>query len=232
MGALLAVVAVITCLVIGVPVVFAFAIMTLVLSFIYDIHYSFVMTTGFWSINSVILIALPLFIMAGYIMQAGGMANRLITFVEALVGRSRSGMGSSMVIACGIFGAISGTATAAVASVGTIMSKPMEQHGYERQYTSALLGISSLLGILIPPSITMILYAVVTRQSVAACFLATIGPGILLMISLIIYNRFSQRSFVANTQHNLRPGGLGGLFLPIGEVQLLSFLAQEGSSPF
>ena len=115
MGALLAVVAVITCLVIGVPVVFAFAIMTLVLSFIYDIHYSFVMTTGFWSINSVILIALPLFIMAGYIMQAGGMANRLITFVEALVGRSRSGMGSSMVIACGIFGAISGTATAAVA---------------------------------------------------------------------------------------------------------------------
>ncbi len=199
MGALLAVVAVITCLVIGVPVVFAFAIMTLVLSFIYDIHYSFVMTTGFWSINSVILIALPLFIMAGYIMQAGGMANRLITFVEALVGRSRSGMGSSMVIACGIFGAISGTATAAVASVGTIMSKPMEQHGYERQYTSALLGISSLLGILIPPSITMILYAVVTRQSVAACFLATIGPGILLMISLIIYNRFSQRSFVAKT---------------------------------
>jgi len=193
MGAILAIITVIVCLIIGVPVVFAFALMTLVLSIIYDIHYSFVMTTGFWSINSVILIALPLFIMAGYIMQAGGMANRLITFVEALVGKSRSGMGTSMVIACGIFGAISGTATAAVASVGTIMSGPMERHGYEKQYTSALLGISSLLGILIPPSITMILYAVVTRQSVAACFLATIGPGILLMISLVTYNRISQR---------------------------------------
>ena len=193
MGALLAIITVIVCLIIGVPVVFAFALMTLVLSIIYDIHYSFVMTTGFWSINSVILIALPLFIMAGYIMQAGGMASRLITFVEALVGKSRSGMGTSMVIACGIFGAISGTATAAVASVGTIMSGPMERHGYEKQYTSALLGISSLLGILIPPSITMILYAVVTRQSVAACFLATIGPGILLMISLVTYNRISQR---------------------------------------
>ena len=193
MGALLAIAAVIICLIIGVPVVFAFAIMTVVLSIIYDIHHSFVMTTGFWSINSVILIALPLFIMAGYIMQAGGMAKRLITFVEALVGKSRSGMGSSMVVACGIFGAISGTATAAVASVGPIMSGPMERHGYDKHYTSALLGISSLLGILIPPSITMILYAVVTRQSVAACFLATIGPGILLMTSLIIYNRISQR---------------------------------------
>lgn len=193
MGALLAIAAVIICLVIGVPVVFAFAIMTLVLSVMYDIHYSFVMTTGFWSINSVILIALPLFIMAGYIMQAGGMANRLIAFVEALVGRSRSGMGSSMVVACGIFGAISGTATAAVASVGTIMSKPMERHGYERHYTASLLGVSSLLGILIPPSITMILYAVVTRQSVAACFLATIGPGLLLILSLIIYNKIAQK---------------------------------------
>ena len=193
MGALLAIAAVIICLIIGVPIVFAFAVMTLVLCFIYDIHYSFVMTTGFWSINSVILIALPLFIMAGYIMQAGGMANRLIAFVEALVGRSRSGMGSSMVVACGIFGAISGTATAAVASVGTIMSRPMERHGYERHYTASLLGISSLLGILIPPSITMILYAVVTRQSVAACFLATIGPGLLLILSLVIYNRIAQQ---------------------------------------
>ncbi len=193
MGALLAIAAIIFCLIIGVPVVFAFAIMTLVLTIVYDIHFSFVMTTGFWSINSVILIALPLFIMAGYVMQAGGMAKRLIAFVEALVGRSKSGMGSSMVVACGFFGAISGTATAAVASVGTIMANPMERHGYDRHYTSALLGISSLLGILIPPSITMILYAVVTRQSVAACFLATIGPGILLIISLIIYNKIAMK---------------------------------------
>ena len=170
--------------------VFAFASMTLVLTLVYGIDLSFVMTTGFWSINSVILIALPLFIMMGYIMQAGGMAARLVSFVETLVGRSKSGMGSSMVVACGIFGAISGTASAAVASIGTIMTDPMEKHGYQRPYTSALLGISSLLGLLIPPSITMILYAVVTQQSVAACFLATIGPGILLIANLILLNRF------------------------------------------
>lgn len=194
MGALLAIAAVVVLMMIGVPVVYSFAAMTLVLSIVYDVDVSSLMTTGFWSVNSIILLALPLFVMTGYLMQAGGMAARLVHFVESLVGKSRTGMGSSMVVACGVFGAISGTASAAVASIGTIMIDPMEKHGYKREYTSALLGISSLLGLLIPPSLTMILYAVVTRQSVAACFLATIGPGILLIILLCILNWIKMRN--------------------------------------
>lgn len=188
MGALIAIVAVVVLMMIGVPVVFSFAAMTLILSILYGVDISSLMTTGFWSVNSVILVALPLFVMTGYLMQTGGIAKRLVDFVEAVVGRSRTGMGTSMVVACGMFGAISGTASAAVAAIGSIMIHPMERHGYARGYTSALLGISSLLGLLIPPSITMILYAVVTRQSVAACFLATIGPGILLMVMLSLLN--------------------------------------------
>jgi tripartite ATP-independent transporter DctM subunit len=194
MGAILAIIAVVVLMMVGVPVVFSFAAMTLILSVMYDVDISSLMTTGFWSVNSIILLALPLFVMTGYLMQAGGMAARLVYFVEALVGKSRAGMGSSMVVACGVFGAISGTASAAVASIGTIMIGPMERHGYKREYTSALLGISSLLGLLIPPSITMILYAVVTRQSVAACFLATIGPGILLIILLCVINWIKMRN--------------------------------------
>ncbi|SEF85363.1 TRAP transporter large permease [Marinobacterium lutimaris] len=194
MGALLAIAAVVVLMMIGVPVVFSFAAMTLILSIVYDVDVSSLMTTGFWSVNSLILLALPLFVMTGYLMQAGGLASRLVNFVEALVGKSRSGMGTSMVMACGVFGAISGTASAAVASIGTIMIGPMEKHGYKREYTSALLGISSLLGLLIPPSITMILYAVVTRQSVAACFLATIGPGILLIFMLCFMNWLKMRN--------------------------------------
>lgn len=194
MGAVYAIIAVVGLMMIGVPVVFSFAAMTMILSIAYEVDISSLMTTGFWSVNSVILIALPLFIMTGYLMQAGGMAARLVYFVEELVGKSRSGMGSSMVVACGVFGAISGTASAAVASIGTIMVDPMERHGYSREYTSALLGISSLLGLLIPPSITMILYAVVTRQSVAACFLATVGPGILLIIMLCVINWIKMRN--------------------------------------
>ena len=227
MGALVAIAAVVILMMIGVPVVFSFAAMTLVLSIIYDVDVSSLMTTGFWSVNSLILLALPLFIMTGYLMQAGGLALRLVNFVEALVGSSRSGMGTSMVVACGIFGAISGTASAAVASIGTIMIEPMKKHGYKPEYTSALLGISSLLGLLIPPSITMILYAVVTRQSVAACFLATIGPGILLIVMLCIMNWLKMRNhpdpaaeklpFNSRVKHIRQTGwkALPALILPI-----------------
>ena len=193
MGAVYALIVVVVLMVSGVPVAFSFAAMTLALAIIYDVDISSLMTTGFWSINSVILMALPLFIMTGYLMQHGGMALRLVQFVESLVGRLRGGMGVSLVVSAAIFGAISGTATAAVASIGTVMIDPMEKRGYPRAYSSALLGISSLLGILIPPSITMILFAVVTRQSVAACFLATVGPAILLIITLSIVNYFMCR---------------------------------------
>ncbi|MCY0967302.1 TRAP transporter large permease [Parathalassolituus penaei] len=203
MGALLAIAAVVLLMMIGVPVVFSFAAMTLILSLIYDVDISSLMTTGFWSVNSLILLALPLFVMTGYLMQSGGMAARLVAVVESIVGRSKSGMGASMVVACGVFGAISGTASAAVASIGTVMIGPMERHGYPREYTSALLGISSLLGLLIPPSITMILYAVVTRQSVAACFLATIGPGILLIIMLCFLNWLKMRHHRDDVEEHL-----------------------------
>ncbi len=202
MGALIAIIAVIVLMMIGVPVVFSFAAMTLILSIAYEVDVSSLMTTGFWSVNSVILVALPLFVMTGYLMQTGGIARRLVEFVEAIVGRSRTGMGTSMVVSCGIFGAISGTASAAVASIGSIMIDPMEKHGYTRGYTSALLGVASLLGLLIPPSITMILYAVVVRESVAACFLATVGPGILLMILLALVNRLHvRRKLGGDTEH-------------------------------
>jgi C4-dicarboxylate transporter DctM subunit len=118
MESLIAIVAVVVLMMIGVPVVFSFAAMTLILSILYDIDISSLMTTGFWAVNSLILVALPLFVMTGYLMQTGGIAKRLVDFVEAIVGKSRTGMGTSMVAACGIFGAISGTASAAVASIG------------------------------------------------------------------------------------------------------------------
>lgn len=222
MGALLAIAVVVVAMIIGVPVVFSFAAMTLVLSVAYDVDISSLMTTGFWSINSIILLALPLFIMTGYLMQAGGIAARLISFTEAIVGKSKSGMGTSMVVACGVFGAISGTASAAVASIGTIMIGPMEKHGYPRPYSSALIGISSLLGLLIPPSITMILYAVVTRQSVAAVFLATIGPGILLIIFLCVLNAIKMR---VNPAYRPEPITVSQRFRNIGSTGWKAFPA-------
>jgi tripartite ATP-independent transporter DctM subunit len=185
----------------GVPVAWSFAAVVAYLTFIFDVNLSTLMLQGFRSLNSVILLALPLFVLAGYLMQSGGIARRLIDFIEIALGGRKGGLGASLVLSSGVFGAISGTATAAVASVGTVLIDPLEKRGYPRGYTSALLGIASLLGILIPPSVTMILFAVVSQQSVAAAFAATIGPGLLLMAGLILFNRLC----VGRLFHELPP---------------------------
>lgn len=189
MEALLALPLLILLMGIGVPVAWSFAAVLAFLVFVYDVNLNILMLQGFRSLNSVVLVALPLFILTGYLMQSGGIARRIIDFVGRIA-TGRGAMGSAMVMSSSIFGAISGTATAAIASIGTIMADPLAERGYPRGRIAALLGISSLLGILIPPSITMILFAVVTRQSVAACFAATLGPAILLIVGLIVYNRF------------------------------------------
>ena len=174
---------------IGLPVAWSFAGVLAYLTYVYDANLNTLMLQGFRSLNSLVLVALPLFILTGYLMQSGGIAQRIISFIERLA-TGKGGMGTAMVLSSSVFGAIAGTATAAIASIGSIMTEPLVARGYPRGRVAALLGVSSLLGILIPPSITMILFAVVTRQSVAACFAATIGPAILLIFGLIFYNRF------------------------------------------
>lgn len=177
---------------IGVPIAWCFAAVVAYYVWIYDVSLNTLMLQGFRSLNSVILLALPLFILTGYAMQSGGIARRIIDFVS-LLARGRAGMGNVIVLSSALFGAIAGTASAAVASMGTIMSGPMAERGFSRGYIAALLGTSSLLGILIPPSITMILFAVVTRQSVAACFAASIGPAFLFIAGLVAFNAFYVR---------------------------------------
>lgn len=209
---------------IGVPVAWSFAGTLAYLVYIYDANLSTLLLQGFRSLNSIVLLALPLFVLTGYLMQSGGLAARIVNFIEVIVGKRRGGFGTSLVLSSGIFGAIAGTATAAVASIGTIMVDPLEKRGYPRGYTASLLGVSSLLGILIPPSITMILFAVVTRQSVAACFAATIGPALLLIAGLTLFNRFAAgRLFTEESAEEVQQGqhrkavlsALPALMLPV-----------------
>lgn len=188
--AALAVVLLIALMVFGVPVAWSFALVLLYLVVIFDVNTSILLLQGFRALDSIILLALPLFILTGHLMNSGGIARRLVEFIDMLVRGRRGGMGASMVLSSGVFGAISGTATAAVASIGTIMITPLAERGYPRGYSSALLGISSLLGILIPPSIVLILFGVVTRQSISALFAATLLPSLLLIVGLILFNRY------------------------------------------
>jgi C4-dicarboxylate transporter, DctM subunit len=197
--ALYAIVLLMVLMVFGIPVAWSFAGVLMYLVWAYDVNTTTLLLQGFRSLDSVILLALPLFVLAGYLMQSGGVAERLIRFMALVLRGRKGGMGGAMIATSGVYGAISGTATAAVASIGTIMIDPLSERGYPRGYSSALLGTASLLGILIPPSITLILFGVVTRQSITALFAATIVPGLLLMLGLVVFNKVKTRRILRDT---------------------------------
>jgi len=177
----------------GVPIPFGFLAATIFLTITKGIDPSFLLPVGFAKMNSVTLLSLPFFITTGYLVTGGSIASRLIEFVRVFVGRMTGGLGVVAVIVSCIFGAISGAAASSVIAVGTIMIPQMEKHGYPRGYSAALISSASVLSTMIPPSLAMIMYAFVTGQSVAACFLATIGPAILLATLFCIINVFMVR---------------------------------------
>ena len=124
------------------------------------------------------LLAIPFFVFAGVLMGEGGMARRLTNFAAVLVGRLPGGLAYVNTVTCMLFGSVSGSATAAVSSVGSSLIPEMEAKGYKREFAVALTATSATTGLLIPPSNIMIVYAVVAGNvSVAALFLAGVGPG-------------------------------------------------------
>ncbi len=127
------------------------------------------------------LLAIPFFILSGQLMGDGGMARRLIDFANAVVGRYRGGLSYVNTMTCMMFGAVSGSAAAAVSSVGSFMIPEMTRKGYGKGFSVALTTTSATTGLLIPPSNIMIVYAVVSGNvSVAALFMAGVTPGILI----------------------------------------------------
>ncbi len=175
-------------LIIGVPIPFVFLATVIYLIFSLGYDPSFLIPYGFSKLNNTVLLAIPLFIIAGGIMRTGGIGKRIVDFTEVIVGRTKAGMGVVTIVACAIFGAMSGSAAAALTSIGKIMLPRLEEVGYSRGFATSLVSNASVLGLLIPPSAIMILYAWVGNQSVLASFLATVGPGIVLMILLSIIN--------------------------------------------
>ncbi|SDY14763.1 TRAP transporter, DctM subunit [Acetomicrobium thermoterrenum DSM 13490] len=165
-------------IVVGIPVPFCFMAAALYMGIVAFPDFSFLMTVGFRALNSLTLLSIPFFIIAGMLMSSSGIAERLTSFADSVLGRMKGGLGAATIWACAIFGAISGTASSAVAAIGTIMIPKLEERGYPRYYSTAMVSCSAILGQLIPPSVPMILYGWVTQTSVTACFLATILPGI------------------------------------------------------
>ena len=141
----------------------------------------------FGSLDSAALLAVPFFIFAGEIMAAGGISDRLVAWAKSLFGRSKASLPITTVATCVVFGAISGSSAATVAAVGRITFRPMLDAGYDRRFATGLLTASGLIDNMIPPSIAMILYAIVAEQSLVRIFTAGFVPGLLFALAFVAY---------------------------------------------
>lgn len=132
------------------------------------------------------LLSVPFFMLTGAIMEAGGLSKRLVKVGEELVGRRTGGLAVVTIVVCLFFGAISGSAPATVAAIGTIMIPAMVKRDYAKEYAAGLIAVSGGLGVIIPPSIPFVFYGVATNTSIGDLFTAGIFPGILVALLLII----------------------------------------------
>ena len=180
-------------LIIGVPVPFAFLVATTLLVITGGYSPSFLLPYGFSKMSTIVLLAIPLSIMAGGIMERGSIGDKLVALVDLFVGRIKGGLGVVAVVSCAVFGSITGSACATLSCIGSIMFPRLEKAGYPRGHSAALLANASVLGMLIPPSAIMILYSWVGNQSVLASFLSSVIPGIILTILLSVINMFLLR---------------------------------------
>jgi C4-dicarboxylate transporter DctM subunit len=137
-----------------------------------------------------VLLTIPLFILAGNLMNAGGITDRIVACSQALVGHIRGGLSLVNVVASMFFSGVSGAATADSSALGTVLIPAMVREGYDKAYAAALTAVSSVIGPIIPPSIAMIIYGVLSGTSIAKLFLAGIIPGFLLGFGLLTYAWF------------------------------------------
>ena len=177
----------------------------------------------FNGLDNFVLLGVPFFILAGNIMAEGAISNRLVSVMKLFVGRFTGGMAMASVMACMFFAAISGSSPATVIAIGSIMMPALVKEGYGERFSIGLLTSAGSLGILIPPSIPMIMYALVVNVSVAEIFMAGFLPGIFIGCCLMGYSYLMSRrhGWKSKARYSFRDGikiirdGIWALFLPV-----------------
>jgi tripartite ATP-independent transporter DctM subunit len=173
-------------LALGVPIAFALGIAPLFALADRGIPFIALPQIIFEATDSFVLLAVPLFILSGQLMQHGGIAGRLVDVAVALLGWLRGGLSASVVLTSMMFSTISGSSAATAAAVGSVLIPQMKKEGYPTPFAAATVASSAELGVIIPPSVPMVIYAMLTGISVIDLFIAGILPGILIGVSLII----------------------------------------------
>jgi C4-dicarboxylate transporter, DctM subunit len=144
-------------------------------------------------VDQFVLLTIPLFLLAGNLMNVGGITDRIVHFARAMAGHRRGGMSSVTVLSSGFFAGISGSATAEASALGSILIPTMSRQGVPRDYAAALVGVSAVMGPIIPPSITLIIYGVLSGVSIGQLFLAGVAPGIAICAGLLVYASWRAR---------------------------------------
>lgn len=144
-------------------------------------------------VDQFVLLTIPLFLLAGTLMNVGGITDRIVSFARVMVGHRRGGMSSVTILSSMFFAGISGSATAEASALGSILIPAMSRQGMPSAYSAALVGISALLGPIIPPSITMIIFGVLAGAPIGQLFLAGVVPGLLITAGLLAYGSWRAR---------------------------------------
>ena len=166
---------------------------------------SFMAATAYHAIDSYVLMAIAFFIFAGNLMADSGIADRLVRLANAFVGRIKGGLVDVGIIATLFMSALTGSSVPCIAALIPLLVPRLEKFGYQKRYTTAVLCSSSFLGYLIPPSVPVLMYCLVAAQSVAAVFLATIIPGLILAGGYMILNHLIAHRYMDPTDQAILP---------------------------
>jgi len=193
---------------------------------------------GWDALNKEILLSIPLYILAGNIMSRGVMAQRLIRMMRAISAPVPAGLAITTVLSCALFAAVSGSGTVTLLAIGPVMYPALVQAGYSKSFAIGALCAAGTLGIIVPPSIPLILYGVMTQTSIADLFIAGVGPALVLTALMSAYAIFSNRSF-RQERWNFRElldaarSGLWALMMPVlilGGIYSGYFTATESAA--
>ncbi|GEN23648.1 TRAP transporter large permease [Halomonas cupida] len=193
--------------ILGVPIAFSLGLASAVTVWHGDLMPMLIVAQQFIaSVNSFPLMAIPFFILAGYLMQSGGISRRLVDFSNTLVGHMTGGLAMVAILTSLFFAAISGSGAATTAAIGSILIPAMVAKGYASDYAAANQAASGALGVIIPPSIPLILYAIAADVSVGDMFVAGVLPGLMLAMTLVMYAWFYARRYHHGGEAKSSPG--------------------------
>jgi C4-dicarboxylate transporter DctM subunit len=173
------------CFALSISVAVSIGLSAMLGTWLSDVNMLLTVKEIFSSINRFPLAAIPFFILAGNLMETGGISKRLVEFAKSIVGGVQGGLAATCVLTCMIFAAVSGSSVATTFAIGSILIPALVKHGYPTTYAAALQATSAELGVIIPPSIPMIIYGVSAEVSIGELFIAGFGPGLLIGVALM-----------------------------------------------